>query len=208
MYNKPLQPQDNLAIIQKALATAPVESEVAASFQELTKRVTTLDQNRILIESQTETSIISPFLMHIKTKLSLAAGTIAVVALVGFMTYSNPSPYLDLEQAALESESAYDLTLPEDSFGDLEEDFRDEPSIDAGSSVSTKINPPATSGPAPAASTPPASAPSTSNTVNVDTDIAALDSLFAEDDLDDSGLQSWYGDVSASENLTTQSYDF
>lgn len=189
--NDPLEP------LIASLTEKPDKSEVVASFRKTMSLVTIPAEERILLVPHIEEPIISPFLMQLQTKLSLIAGTLVVVLVVGYMTYNRQSPYQSIEESLLENESAYEFASDEDSFNDLDEDFRDDPTALAGTEAGTTEA---------GGSTAPA--PVATAAVDVTANLAAIDTMFAEDDLDDSSLQSWSADVSAAEALTSQSYDF
>jgi hypothetical protein len=195
--------KDSIATIQEALATRPSDADVSASFKKTMAAVTRCEDERILLtpQKQYEEPIISPFLMQLHTKLSLAAGTLVVVLLVGYMTYSRSNPYQDLERAAIDTQEEYDLSVPEDGFSDLTEDFVDSPEATSAAEVTTSDSQQATT-PAPTTPTP---LPTTTS-VDVTAELASFDTLFSSDDIDDSSLESWMTDTSASDGLT-ESYD-
>jgi hypothetical protein len=190
--------KDQIATILKALAEAPDSSDVSTSFSRTMMAVTDHKERRILTtaHSESETPRISPFLMQLHTKYSLVAGTLVVVLLVGYMSYNRVGPYEDLELAAIEDQSEYELSTPEDDFSDVAED-----------PITSPEDTPAATAPAPAGATAPVEQPLVTNTgVDVSTELATFDSLFSSDDIDDSALESWVTDTSASDVLT-ESYD-
>jgi hypothetical protein len=180
-----------------ALALPPRAEEVTTSFKKTLAAVTQVEPERILVVPRREEPIISPFIMQLQTKLSLLAGTLVVVLVVGYMTFNQENPYQSFEEVLLEEGSANEFAADEDSFSDLDEDFLSDPTVEGA-----------------ALEDAPAEAiqaqPSTSQvaTVDVTANLAIIDTLFAEDDIDDSSLQTWYSDVSAADSLINQSYDF
>jgi hypothetical protein len=186
--------EDIIATVTSVLAKKPSEDEVAASFRRTMETVTTTALDRIQEKPRHEEPIISPYLMQLHTKLSLVAGTLVVVLLVGYMTYNRPGAYVDLEEAALEAPAAYEEAAPQDEMSDLDEEFIE--SVEGEAETATA--PAATGATAPAVS---------SSAVDVNTELAAFETLFASDDIDDSGLEAWVSDTSASDGLI-ESYDF
>ncbi len=189
--------EENLDTILSSLAEKPSEGVVAASFSQTMQLVTKAENKRILVKPHKEEKIISPYLMQLHTKVSLLAGTLVVVLIVGYMSINRTAPYLDLEleQAALEEQSEYELTAPEDDFGDLGEDYLEEDPSLFGS----------TDGGGTSATTP--SSPTSPITTDVSAELSVLDSIFASDDIDDAALEDWVTDTSATDQLTNE-YDF
>ncbi len=191
-HNNEYDDDREAAKIIAVLSAAPKTADVEESFRRTMRAVTNQGAARIqsVPQPNSEGPIISPFLMQLHTKLSLGAGALVVVLLVGYMTFNRTNPYIDISDGGIEDQSAYELFMPEDDFADLSEEPIGSP--DDPATIS------------PGAGSEPAS-PS-SGALNVNADIATFESLFMSDDIDDATLETWVTDTSASDGLI-ESYD-
>jgi hypothetical protein len=187
MKNLDQQPHTrNIEYVLSALSEAPSVFEVKTSFDETLASVTKLSPVRIPVRAQNETRIISPYLMHLSHKtIGLGVAALAIVLIVGFATFGNHGSQDDIMTAALDEESSYEITTPDDTYGDLTEE---EPSEELA-----------------LAETPSTSGGSKGNsggaTLSVDASLTTIEGLFATDDIDDAALNTWFSDTSAAEGI-------
>ena len=161
-------------------------------------RVTNKGVNRIQSEPQSEAHIISPYFMtKIQKIMSVGGVALVLVLVVSFMNSSNISKtYDDVLTSALEEPEAYEMPVPEDTFEDMNEDGFEE-SVDVNGSGSGSVTPISAPTPVP---------PETTTVADIEGSLSAMDVIFAEDDIDDSALETWFTDNSGTD-LLTQSYE-
>jgi hypothetical protein len=180
---KTTQPQqhteEQLKAIFTILEAKPEHRHIEESFSASMKAVTKLPRGRILDRVPQETYFISTFYMtHIQKILGITGATLMLVLVVGYVTISNQKfGYDDITSAALEDGSS-DITFnDQDTMGDVQENdgSQDQAIVPGDTAIAS--------------------------TQSVNTTLAALDTIFANDDVNDSGLQTWFTDTSASDEL-------
>ncbi len=193
--NNPSQKNnDNLDSVLQQLSDAPQPGVVQKSFKATMDMVTKLPAHRIQKGAQNEFTFINSYIMHnIKKSVGLSATAFAIVLMVGYFTFFNESTseYEDIFTAALDEEESYVLAFNEDDdFSDLvEEDLRID--LEANTPVAPSI---------------PAPSPADTSAQDIENILVALDTLFAEDDIDDSEIEELFADTSA-DDILTQTYD-